>query len=334
LIYSIFICLSQYFCFIKCGPRAWYGRFICKAFGIPTWGVKQPGHAAMTRWTIHGWDVCLGGGLWKSWWDDQCGLDFLLETQARHACSDETMFMQKVSRIQWLAQYYYREKSETVRRNGQFDAKNPWFTLCMIQRKRLAQGQTSRNILMFPPPRGGNNKIETILMQQHVLQKHIRDYKPKLETITYDADTGITVIPATSCVSPTETTNKVQFMPSFLGGQQLFVKDDAELEYHIVPSTIGLPLYPTATTAAATTMSYNLSCRVATAHRSEQPIEVTIGTTVYTIPMPYTMALWGNTEPIQVVISDVEPLPIVIRITRPKQNFGFAFKDFQLVLIQ
>lgn len=27
----------------KCGPRAWAGRFLCKAFGIPTWGVKQPG---------------------------------------------------------------------------------------------------------------------------------------------------------------------------------------------------------------------------------------------------------------------------------------------------
>jgi len=32
----------------KCGPRAWYGRFICKAFGIPTWGFKQPGHAAVS----------------------------------------------------------------------------------------------------------------------------------------------------------------------------------------------------------------------------------------------------------------------------------------------
>jgi hypothetical protein len=29
----------------ECGPRAWFGRFACKAFGIPTWGVKQPGHA-------------------------------------------------------------------------------------------------------------------------------------------------------------------------------------------------------------------------------------------------------------------------------------------------
>ena len=62
----------------KCGPRAWYGWFICKAFGIPTWGVKQPGHAAMMRWTRNGWTVLLGGG--RSWWDDQGGLDFFLKT--------------------------------------------------------------------------------------------------------------------------------------------------------------------------------------------------------------------------------------------------------------
>ena len=58
----------------KCGPRAWYGRFICKAFGIPTWGVLQPGHAAMARWTVNGWCVCLGAGMWKSWWGDQVRL--------------------------------------------------------------------------------------------------------------------------------------------------------------------------------------------------------------------------------------------------------------------
>lgn len=38
----------------KCGPRAWYGRFICKAFGIPTWGVKQIGHAAVSFINIFG----------------------------------------------------------------------------------------------------------------------------------------------------------------------------------------------------------------------------------------------------------------------------------------
>lgn len=29
-----------------CGPRAWFARFICKAHGIPTWGIRVPGHAS------------------------------------------------------------------------------------------------------------------------------------------------------------------------------------------------------------------------------------------------------------------------------------------------
>lgn len=27
----------------ECGPRAWFGRFMCNSFGIPTWGYKQVG---------------------------------------------------------------------------------------------------------------------------------------------------------------------------------------------------------------------------------------------------------------------------------------------------
>ena len=27
----------------ECGPRAWMGRFACRAFGIPVWGVQEPG---------------------------------------------------------------------------------------------------------------------------------------------------------------------------------------------------------------------------------------------------------------------------------------------------
>lgn len=56
-----------------CGPRAWMGRFACKAFdGIPTWGVRQPGHAAVGHWMPdHAeWVTCLGAA-WKfSYWED------------------------------------------------------------------------------------------------------------------------------------------------------------------------------------------------------------------------------------------------------------------------
>jgi hypothetical protein len=74
----------------KSGPRAWFGRFMCKAFGIPTWGVRQPGHAAMSHWTSKGWLICLGAAWKVSSWDERrysgrnkahrSGPDFLLET--------------------------------------------------------------------------------------------------------------------------------------------------------------------------------------------------------------------------------------------------------------
>jgi hypothetical protein len=255
------------------------------------------------------------------------------------------MFMERVLRIQWLAQYYFHENSNEVRRNGQYDPNNPWYTLGMIQRQRLAREQTCTNILMFNAMRGGNNKTETVRMQQQ-LQRHVSESK---EVIHHD-NNGVIVIPAASCINPSDTTGKVQFMPSFLGGQQLLVKDDAELEYRITTSSI-LPLKHAAD-MSNTVVAYYLSCRVATAHRSEQPIQLTIGTTTHTIPMPYTMALWGTTEPIRVELDlptavdidqdddgssqyaeKISATPIVLCIQRPKQNFGFAFKDIQLTPI-
>jgi len=41
-----------------CGPRAFFGRFTRLAFGLPTWGATQPGHAAMTTWSPTGGTCC------------------------------------------------------------------------------------------------------------------------------------------------------------------------------------------------------------------------------------------------------------------------------------
>ena len=47
----------------ECGPRAFFSRFARKAFGMPTWGVTQPGHAAMSSWSPQGgWTIQLGAG--------------------------------------------------------------------------------------------------------------------------------------------------------------------------------------------------------------------------------------------------------------------------------
>ena len=50
-----------------CGRRAFIGRFILRAFGIPTTARPSRGHAALAHWTPKGWVVNLGGG-WGAGW--------------------------------------------------------------------------------------------------------------------------------------------------------------------------------------------------------------------------------------------------------------------------
>jgi hypothetical protein len=83
-----------------CGRRAFYGRFLLRAFGIPTTARPQTGHAALVRWTPDGWVPCLGAGWGQGWTHTRYGkdLDFLATTQAR-ACG--AAFLQ-VKRAQWI----------------------------------------------------------------------------------------------------------------------------------------------------------------------------------------------------------------------------------------
>ncbi|MHC4199400.1 MAG: hypothetical protein ACYSU0_05365, partial [Planctomycetota bacterium] len=83
-----------------CGRRAFFGRFILRAFGVPTTARPQRGHAALTHWTPDGWVVCLGGGWGVGWTKTRYkkDLDFLANTQARNS---EKAFLH-VRRAQWI----------------------------------------------------------------------------------------------------------------------------------------------------------------------------------------------------------------------------------------
>lgn len=84
----------------ECGPRAFFSRFARKAFGLPTWGVTQPGHAAMSSWSpLGGWTIQLGGPWQYSWFGPRSGDDFFLEVQAREVRSN----FQMVLRGGWVA---------------------------------------------------------------------------------------------------------------------------------------------------------------------------------------------------------------------------------------
>jgi hypothetical protein len=177
-----------------------------------------------------------------------------------------------------------------------------------MQRRRLAPQATNK--LMFPVTAGGTRNKIAALLEQEEAKTCLR------EAVVCDNKTGAIVIPASSCSDPANATKKVMFVPSFLGGQQLFVKEDAEVEYCLPQPFL-----------KSDVAKYKLTCRVATAHRFEQPITLTIGPTVYVITLPYTMGLWDYTEP---VIVELDGSITKMRFARPNQPFGFAFKVIRL----
>jgi hypothetical protein len=315
--------------FLQCGPRAWYGRFINKAFGIPTWGVRQTGHAAVLRWThnVH-WDICLGANVEKSYWDgDRCGWDFQLETQARNYCTSEMDHMYQVQRLEWMA-LLYNEKGDSVRQRSVPDVKSPWHALAFLQRYRLSRlhGLTNYVFRFEPSEPDTVPHNQTLTLHQKQQQNAIAS-----EAVTYDGVTDSLIIPA-SVLSGGTTSNKVTVMPSFLGGQQVFVKEDATIEY-----TVNVPAEWKATSHGR---QYSLTCRVATAHRSEQPIAVTVvseggsdkSNSSSSIVLPYTTGVWAETDPVAVTIESATS--ITIRLSRPNQPFGFSIKDLRLTPVR
>jgi hypothetical protein len=274
----------------------------------------------MSRWTPHnGWITRFGAGFAWAWWDDQGGLDFLLETQARTACGSLENFAQRVLRLQWTAAFY-EENPAAIRTDSLPDGKSPWYSLGMMQRIIIAAHQETKTTT-------ATDDATTLVLQRNKRMddpcveakiQRIRLHKQLFCKAGPPAMTdheNMIVIPAATCSSPTTDTSKVMFLPSFLGGQQLFVKEDATVEYTLPESCVG--------------GSFRLSLVLATAHRFEQNVTVVCGddetSSSYVVPMKYTMALWGETEAVVVTVASTK---LVIR--RPSQLFGFSLCEIRL----
>ncbi|MHC5054571.1 MAG: discoidin domain-containing protein, partial [Planctomycetota bacterium] len=83
----------------KCGPRSSWSVFICQAFGIPTVGVRQPGHACVAYKSLDGWKVAYGRGWHVSKVQGLPGPEFLEEMDARSRVER----FSRVERLRWLA---------------------------------------------------------------------------------------------------------------------------------------------------------------------------------------------------------------------------------------
>ena len=336
----------------ECGPRAWFGRFMCKCFGIPTWGVRQPGHAAMSHYTNgkNGWMICLGAAWEYSWWEDERygaksntrhGPDFYEETQARKACcvvsiTSSDVYYKTVCKLECIAEIVGETLEEDVTPN------KVWRSLALMQRKIHAES------------------IQQVVEEEEEQQQQVQqassydlppwsqqDKKKGFNLISDDSSSdsssisslnlprlaisstacGSIVIPATSFSSPTKPSKNVLSMPSFLGGgTQLHLENDGSVEY-ILPDFV-------------TKGSYMLTCRLVTVHMNQVPLLLTIelndgddvvddddmSATVdlYSIDVEYTVGAWRTTSPIKIELGPKATL----KFSREQPCHGVSIKDF------
>jgi len=199
-----------------CGRRAFFGRFILRAFGIPTTARPQRGHASLAHWTPKGWVVCLGGG-WGAGWasgpNNRAGgrnadLDFLAITQAR---ANREAFL-KVKRAQWAGDVLGEKRTY-----GEHDGDPAFWNGVALRTQRAIIAEAKAVTLDALGEDLGEANEPTVA--QKVMASPVT---PEDKKITYGED-GVISIPAAAYSKPSGNTQDVIAMKSFGGGLQIFL---------------------------------------------------------------------------------------------------------------
>ena len=280
-----------------CGRRAFLGRFILKSFGIPTWGVTQHAHAALSHWTPQGWVINLGAGFEHSWWDKdeapRSGADFLLESQARAHGQDYF----KVLRAQWIS----RVLGEQAYNDRKGVAGGFWSSMAHYQTAVLASTAVGLAPLRLELAKANEPKEK-----QKIEQPKLEDTDQK---IAINQNGGIT-IPA---VAHSKPSGDFAAMKSFSGGWQLHCTGGFKAEYAVEAPNAG---------------KYMLTARVVTAQEGQKfqfaandaksPVEIAV---------PYTIGMWQQTQPVEIALVNGKN---VLHFTLQDGNRGVTIKEFAL----
>ena len=284
-----------------CGRRAFFGRFILRSFGVPTLARPQRGHAALAHWTPDGWVINLGA-TW-GWGRTSYGpdLDFVLHTQARKV---QKSFPQ-VLRAQW-ASAALGEKRAFGFHAG---ASGFWNGVALYRQRAIIEEAKAVMLAAVGEDIGEANESKK---------------KDVVEAVTVaEADRkivvgkdGVITIPAVACSKPTNSTQKIVFMKSCLGGMQLHY------------NRLGKPEQFEYTFAAPAAGKYALSARVVTTSAEQHLLVAANGAAEPTdIAVPYTVGKWGKTQPVEVSLVKGRN---VLRFSRNEPVKGLTIKDFTL----
>jgi predicted nucleic acid-binding Zn-ribbon protein len=281
-----------------CGRRAFFGRFVLKAFGIPTWGVTQPAHAALSHWTPKGWVINLGAGWERSWWDKdeapRSGTDFLLETQARKYPKDYL----KVLRAQWVSRILGEEAyNDRKGVEGGIWSRLAHYLTVILASKEVALGPAGQEFAEANEPEG----------KHEVQQVNL----PETEEKPFINSFGTIVVPAATF---SNASGPCIVMKSFLGGKQIHCSGGFNAEYVVEVPRAG---------------KYAFYARVVTLQEGQKfLISVNDDKTAMEVPVPYTIGMWQLTLPVQLSLKQGKNL---IHLTLKEGSRGVSMKDFMLV---
>ena len=289
--------LQQYQNIIKnggiCGRRAFFGRFILRAFGMPTTARPQRGHAALSRWTPDGWVINLGAG-----WGcpeakgvmELSDTDFVLETQIRKNPAQHA----RALRAQWAADAIGEQKYVSLK-----PGSGGFWGMMALYSKKAAVGDKPATPAALGENLGEAN--ESAEVRSRALVK---------ATVT-DADKKITVAPNGTITIPAAACGGAQILGSFAGGHQIFsgggtITCDVEIPR---PGKYAL-------TAKVVTVQDNPKMQLVA--NSTLPVEITI---------PYTIGKWQQTPAAEITLTQGKNS---LRLTRPAESRGLTIKEFTL----
>ncbi len=285
-----------------CGPRAFTGKLATSAFGIPTRGARQTGHAAMCRWTPEGWTTVFGAHWTFNSWKGRCGLDFVLETQAREKPEEFV----KAQRAQWLGDAFAEAGVNPMSYGvgGGF-----WKALGFY--KQLAIVEDAKVVEVAPT---GEELAESndAAVEEKIPELQIPEADRK---ITID-DKGAMTIPAAACVAPTNSTDKIKFMESIGGGFQL--------HYSLGGKRPDLMRYQVEVPAAG---KYELTAQVVTVTLDQSLMLRLNRRTMVDIAVPYTIGDWKETSPVTIDLNEGKN---TLEFTSKAPNKGITIKSYTL----
>ncbi|MBL7223670.1 MAG: SUMF1/EgtB/PvdO family nonheme iron enzyme [Candidatus Brocadiae bacterium] len=193
-----------------CGRRAFIGRFILRAFGVPTIARPSRGHGALAHWTPKGWVVNLGGG-WGCGWTStryKKDLDFLATAQAR----SNTKAYLKVKRAQWAGDVMGEKRTY-----GEHDGA-PAFWNGVALRTQSTTIKEAKAVTLGALGEDLGEANEPTVAEKVIASP----VTPEDRKITYGQD-GVISIPAAAYSKPSGNTREVFAMKSFGGGLQIFL---------------------------------------------------------------------------------------------------------------